>query len=62
MAPRPAESVQLFLTQAPPGGVEVYLLKSRATADDTWEGTVQNTATGRAQAKIFAVCISRKTP
>lgn len=37
------------------------VLKSRATADDTWEGTVKNTATGRAQAKIFAVCISRKT-
>lgn len=34
MAPRPAESVQLFLTQAPPGGVEVYLLKMKGGLDD----------------------------
>ncbi len=34
MAPRSAESVQLFLTQAPPGGVEVYLLKMGGGLDD----------------------------
>ena len=37
------------------------VLESRASAIDTWKGTVKNTATGRAQAKIFAVCIKRST-
>jgi uncharacterized repeat protein (TIGR01451 family)/fimbrial isopeptide formation D2 family protein len=37
------------------------VLESRASSLDTWQGTVKNTATGRAQAKIFAVCISKKT-
>jgi len=37
------------------------VLESRASALDTWQGTVKNTATGRAQAKIFAVCIKRQT-
>jgi uncharacterized repeat protein (TIGR01451 family)/fimbrial isopeptide formation D2 family protein len=37
------------------------VLESRASALDTWQGTVKNTATGRAQAKIFAVCISKQT-
>ena len=37
------------------------VLESAASAIDTWQGTVKNTATGRAQAKIFAVCIKRST-
>ncbi len=37
------------------------VLESRASAIDTWQGTVKNTASGRAQAKIFAVCIKRST-
>jgi len=37
------------------------VLESRASSLDTWQGTVRNTATGRAQAKIFAVCIEKKT-
>ncbi|MGB0119564.1 MAG: isopeptide-forming domain-containing fimbrial protein [Solirubrobacterales bacterium] len=37
------------------------VLESYASAVDTWKGTVKNTATGRAQAKIFAVCIKRST-
>lgn len=37
------------------------VLESRAASLETWQGTVKNTATGRAQAKIFAVCISKKT-
>jgi uncharacterized repeat protein (TIGR01451 family)/fimbrial isopeptide formation D2 family protein len=37
------------------------VLESRASSLDTWQGTVKNTATGRAQAKIFAVCIQKKT-
>ncbi|HNH86590.1 MAG TPA: hypothetical protein PLE93_05770, partial [Solirubrobacterales bacterium] len=28
---------------------------------DTWQGTVRNTAAGRAQAKIFAVCVRKTT-
>ncbi len=37
------------------------VLESRASSLDTWQGTVKNTATGRAQAKIFAVCIKQTT-
>jgi uncharacterized repeat protein (TIGR01451 family) len=37
------------------------VLESRASSLDTWQGTVKNTATGRAQAKIFAVCVSKQT-
>jgi hypothetical protein len=37
------------------------VLESRASAPGTWQGTVRNTATGRAQAKIFAVCIRQQT-
>ncbi|MCB0867760.1 MAG: DUF11 domain-containing protein [Solirubrobacterales bacterium] len=37
------------------------VLESRASALDTWQGTVRNTASGRAQAKIFAVCIKQQT-
>jgi uncharacterized repeat protein (TIGR01451 family)/fimbrial isopeptide formation D2 family protein len=37
------------------------VLESRASDIGTWQGTVKNTATGRAQAKIFAVCIKRNT-
>ncbi|MCB8914574.1 MAG: DUF11 domain-containing protein [Thermoleophilales bacterium] len=37
------------------------VLESRASSLDTWQGTVHNTATGRAQAKIFAVCILKQT-
>ena len=37
------------------------VLESRASSLGTWQGTVKNTATGRAQAKIFAVCINQKT-
>lgn len=37
------------------------VLESRASALDTWQGTVKNTATGRAQAKIFVVCVSKRT-
>ncbi len=37
------------------------VLESYASSLDTWKGVVKNTATGRAQAKIFAVCIKEKT-
>lgn len=37
------------------------VLESRASSLDTWKGIVKSTATGRAQAKIFAVCIEKKT-
>ena len=37
------------------------VLESYASSLDTWKGVVKNTATGRAQAKIFAVCIDKKT-
>ncbi len=37
------------------------VLESRASSLDTWQGTVKNTAMGRAQAKIFAVCIKQTT-
>jgi uncharacterized repeat protein (TIGR01451 family)/fimbrial isopeptide formation D2 family protein len=37
------------------------VLESRASSLDTWQGTVKNTATGRAQAKIFAVCVKQQT-
>ncbi|MBK8294230.1 MAG: DUF11 domain-containing protein [Solirubrobacterales bacterium] len=37
------------------------VLESYASSLDTWKGVVKNTATGRAQAKIFAVCIEKKT-
>jgi hypothetical protein len=37
------------------------VLESRASSLDTWRGTVKNTATGRAQAKIFAVCVKKTT-
>ena len=37
------------------------VLESRSTALGTWQGTVKNTATGRAQAKVFAVCIRQQT-
>lgn len=37
------------------------VMESRAVNNSTWQGTVNNTATGRAQAKIFAVCIRETT-
>jgi len=37
------------------------VVESRASSLGTWQGTVHNTATGRAQAKIFAVCIKKTT-
>ena len=37
------------------------VLESRASSRSTWQGTVKNTATGRAQAKIFAVCVRETT-
>jgi len=37
------------------------VLESRASAPDTWRGTVKNDASGRAQAKVFAVCIRKQT-
>lgn len=37
------------------------VLESRASDNQTWQGTVRNTASGRAQAKIFAVCIRATT-
>ena len=37
------------------------VLESRATSAGTWQGTVRNTATGRAQAKIFGVCVRQQT-
>ena len=37
------------------------VLESRAVSTDTWRGTVRNTASGRAQAKVFAVCIRQQT-
>lgn len=37
------------------------VLESRATSAGTWQGTVKNTATGRAQAKIFVVCVRTRT-
>lgn len=37
------------------------VLESRAIDKRTWQGTVRNTATGRAQVKIFAVCIRETT-
>ena len=37
------------------------VLENRASSLDTWQGTVRNTAAGRAQAKIFAVCIRKTT-
>ncbi len=37
------------------------VLESRASDNRTWQGTVRNTASGRAQAKIFAVCIRETT-
>jgi len=37
------------------------VLENRASSLDTWQGTVRNTAAGRAQAKIFAVCIKKTT-
>ena len=37
------------------------VLESRASSLGTWRGTVKNTATGRAQAKIFAVCVKKTT-
>lgn len=37
------------------------VLENRASALDTWQGTVRNTASGRAQAKIFAVCVKKTT-
>jgi uncharacterized repeat protein (TIGR01451 family)/fimbrial isopeptide formation D2 family protein len=37
------------------------VLESRASSLGSWQGTVRNTATGRAQAKIFAVCVRQQT-
>ena len=37
------------------------VLESRASSAGTWRATVRNTATGRAQAKLFAVCVQKKT-
>ncbi|MGK2955983.1 MAG: FG-GAP-like repeat-containing protein [Solirubrobacterales bacterium] len=37
------------------------VLESKASSLGIWQGTVKNTATGRAQAKIFAVCIRQNT-
>jgi uncharacterized repeat protein (TIGR01451 family) len=35
----------------------VGYVESRATNDTTWQATLRNDATGRAQAKVFAVCV-----
>ncbi len=40
---------------------EARVLESRAASLDSWQGTVHNTASGRAQAKVFAVCIKQQT-
>ncbi|WP_309233801.1 hypothetical protein [Conexibacter sp. W3-3-2] len=37
------------------------VLVNRAVGRGGWEGTVRNDATGRAQAKVFAVCVSERT-
>lgn len=37
------------------------VLESRASGLDAWRGTVKNNASGRAQAKVFAVCIQKQT-
>ncbi len=37
------------------------VLESRAAGLQTWQGSVKNTASGRAQAKIFAVCVRQQT-
>lgn len=37
------------------------VLKSAAGSESSWTGVVRNTATGRAQAKIFAVCLRKTT-
>ena len=39
----------------------VGTVESRATALDTWTATLRNDATGRAQAKVFAVCVKTVT-
>ncbi|WP_370250197.1 hypothetical protein [Nocardioides sp.] len=40
---------------------DVVVLASEATAPDTWSVTAANRATGRAQAKVFAVCVRQAT-
>ena len=37
------------------------VLESRADSLGSWQGTVRNTASGRAQAKVFAVCVKQQT-
>ena len=39
----------------------VFVTESRATGLDTWQVTATNEATGRAQAKVFAVCVQQTT-
>ena len=39
----------------------VGTVESRATALDTWTATLRNDAAGRAQAKVFAVCVKEVT-
>lgn len=41
--------------------VSPEVTESRAVDSRNWQGTVTNTATGRAQAKVFAVCIRETT-
>jgi choice-of-anchor A domain-containing protein/uncharacterized repeat protein (TIGR01451 family) len=40
---------------------DVHVLSAQSTGISTWEAVVSNGATGRAQAKAFAVCLPAKT-
>jgi choice-of-anchor A domain-containing protein/uncharacterized repeat protein (TIGR01451 family) len=40
---------------------DVHVLSAQSTGIGTWEAVVENGATGRAQAKAFAVCLPAKT-
>lgn len=53
-------SVRLDAVDQGAGGfADVVLLRSSATSDDTgWTGTIRNTTTGQAQAKVVVVCTS----
>ncbi|MCW2813230.1 MAG: conserved repeat domain protein, partial [Nocardioides sp.] len=56
-------SVRLDAVDQGTGGfADVVVLRSSATADGTgWTGTVRNTTTGQAQAKVLVVCTSTAT-
>lgn len=40
---------------------DVHMIENRAIGDDGWRATFVNDAVGRAQAKVFAVCIRKST-